>query len=62
MSKGKSDLFDGTRGNPQMSLNLVRVDDEIGGGGQPRYAPSPKHDPVYGWGSENPIASAVEGQ
>ena len=28
----------------------------------PRYVPSPKHNPVGGWGSSNPISSQNEGQ
>lgn len=28
----------------------------------PTYVPSPKHNPGSGWGSENPITSAEEGQ
>lgn len=28
----------------------------------PTYVPSPKHEPGYGWGSENPISSQSEGQ
>lgn len=60
MSKGGSDLFGGTRGNPQESLLLD------GGGAddtpKPTYAPSPKHEPGHNWGSENPIKTQEEGQ
>ena len=28
----------------------------------PLYRPSPKHNPKFGWGSENPIKSQEEGQ
>lgn len=59
-AKGPSDLFGGTRGNPQGSLPL-------GGGGsnetpKPTYAPSPKHDPKHPIGNPNPIKTQEEGQ
>ena len=59
MSKGPGGEFSGTRGNPQGSLPLGG---ESGGGASPTYVPSPKHEPGYGWGSENPIGSQAEGQ
>ena len=61
MAKGGSGIFDGTRGNPQGSFDLS------GGAGEgstpkPTYSPSPKHDPVHGWGNPNPIKNQEEGQ
>lgn len=56
VAKGASGLFNGTRGNPQTKIDL---DAE---GATATYAPSPKHEPGYGWGSENPIVSIAEGQ
>lgn len=42
---------------------LFAIDKIFGGEGvTPTYIPSPKHEPGYGWGSENPIASIAEGQ
>ena len=60
MSKGGSDLFGGTRGNPQGRLPLD--EGSVSDTPKPVYAPSPKHEPGHNWGTENPIKTQEEGQ
>lgn len=62
-------LGHGTNGSPQVSieeqaypLQAVANDALVTEAKTPVYAPSPKHDPERGWGSENPIRVYEEGQ
>lgn len=59
----------GTQGSPQeMVEEQIYPAQTISNEGSdketlpPVYAPSPKHEPGHGWGSENPIKDSLEGQ
>lgn len=65
----RTGLGGGTRGVPQPMISeslYPSVADEIEieflKEKTPKYHPSDKHDPRYGWGSEDPIVSEQEGQ
>ena len=68
-STESTDLGHGTNGSPQTSIEeqiypneQEAIESDYSNTAPPKYAPSPKHDPSHGWGSDNPIKSDKEGQ
>ena len=62
-----SGLGNGVNGAPQTSLeegiySAQEAANELTNPSPPKYHPSEKHDPAYGWGSPNPIKTQSEGQ
>ncbi len=58
----------GTQGSPQTTIeetiypSKAESNEKSMAETQPTYVPSPKHEPGYGWGSNNPIKTQKEGQ
>ena len=65
-STENSGLGHGSNGAPQGNLEEQLYPTQAAAitadGKPPKYAPSPKHVPGHGWGSDNPIRTIEEGQ
>ena len=68
-SVDNSGLGHGSQGSPQTTLDELTYpshaennDSLIGKEPLKTYKPSPKHEPGYGWGNDNPIKNSEEGQ